>query len=88
MAGCCRDVPARFFERPQDEVALELLARVVEGQRRCRRRRRHGYRVVTQERKAAIRKMSLASAAGYLGLPAVDVRTMLKFEGILDFGPV
>lgn len=45
-------------------------------------------RVVTQERKSVVRKMSLASAAGYLGLPAVDVRTMLKFEGILDFGPV
>ena len=42
-------------------------------------------RVVTEEFKTTVAKMPLGGAAGYLGLPSVPVRVMLKFENILDF---
>lgn len=42
-------------------------------------------RVVTEEFKTTVAKMPLGSAAGYLGIPSVSIRTMLKFEGILRF---
>jgi hypothetical protein len=42
-------------------------------------------RVVTEEFKTTVRKMPLGGAAGYLGIPSVPVRVLLKFEKILDF---
>jgi hypothetical protein len=42
-------------------------------------------RVVTEEFKTTIAKMPLGSAAGYLRIPSVSIRTMLKFEDILSF---
>jgi hypothetical protein len=42
-------------------------------------------RVVTEEFKTTIAKMSLSSAAGYLGIPSVSLRVLLKFEGLVDF---
>lgn len=42
-------------------------------------------RVVTEEFKTTVAKMPLGSAAGYLRIPSVSLRTMLKFEGIMDF---
>jgi hypothetical protein len=42
-------------------------------------------RVVTEEFKTTVAKMPLGSAAGYLRIPSVSLRTMLKFEGILEF---
>jgi hypothetical protein len=42
-------------------------------------------RVVTEEFKTTVAKMPLGSAAGYLRIPSVSIRTMLKFEGIMDF---
>lgn len=42
-------------------------------------------RVVTEEFKTTVAKMPLGSAAGYLRIPSVSLRTMLKFEGIMEF---
>jgi hypothetical protein len=42
-------------------------------------------RVVTEEFKTTVAKMPLGSAAGYLRIPSMSIRTMLKFEGIMDF---
>ncbi|MBI4264883.1 MAG: DUF4411 family protein [Acidobacteria bacterium] len=42
-------------------------------------------RVVTEEFKTTVAKMPLGSAAGYLRIPSVSLRTMLKFESILEF---
>jgi hypothetical protein len=42
-------------------------------------------RVVTEEFKTTVRKMPLGSAAGFLGIPSVSIRTMLKFEGVVQF---
>ena len=42
-------------------------------------------RVITEDVKATGAKMSLAGAAGYLGIPAVTLRVFLKFEGIADW---
>lgn len=42
-------------------------------------------RVVTEEFKTTSTKMCLAGAAGYLGLPSVSLRVLLKFENILPF---
>jgi hypothetical protein len=42
-------------------------------------------RIVTEESRNTGRKMCLASAAGYLGLPSLSFRTLLKFEGIANF---
>lgn len=42
-------------------------------------------RIVTEEFKTTTAKMNLGSAAGYLGIPSVSLRTMLKFEKILDW---
>ena len=42
-------------------------------------------RVVTEEFKTTVSKMPLCSAAGYLGIPSVSLRAMLKFEGITSF---
>lgn len=45
----------------------------------------HDVRIVTEEFKTTGTKMCLAGAAGYLGLPSVSLRVMLKFEDILPF---
>jgi hypothetical protein len=45
----------------------------------------HDARVVTEEFKTTVAKMPLGSAAGYLRIPSVSIRAMLKFEGIADF---
>jgi len=42
-------------------------------------------RVVTNEFKTTGPKMPLGSAAGFLAVPAVTLRTMLKFEAILEY---
>jgi len=42
-------------------------------------------RIVTEEFKTTVEKMPLGSAAGYLRIPSVSLRTMLKFEGILEY---
>jgi hypothetical protein len=42
-------------------------------------------RLVTEEFKTTAAKMPLGSAAGYLRIPSVSLRTMLKFEGIIEF---
>ena len=42
-------------------------------------------RVVTEEFKTTTRKMPLGSAAGYLGIPSVSLKTLVKFEGIAEF---
>jgi hypothetical protein len=42
-------------------------------------------RIVTEEFKTTVAKMPLGSAAGYLRIPSVSLRTMLKFEGILEY---
>jgi hypothetical protein len=42
-------------------------------------------RVVTEEFKTTVSKMPLGSAAGYLRIPSVSLRAMLKFEGITRF---
>lgn len=49
--------------------------------------RRNGQdaRIVTEEFKTTVAKMPLGSAAGYLGVPSVSIRTMLKFEKIREF---
>jgi len=45
----------------------------------------HDARIVTEEFKTTVAKMDLGSAAGYLRLPSVSLRTMLKFERIREF---
>jgi hypothetical protein len=42
-------------------------------------------RVVTEEFKTTNAKMPLGSAAGFLRIPSVSIKTMLKFEGIMEF---
>lgn len=42
-------------------------------------------RIVTEEFKTTVAKMPLGSAAGYLRIPSVSLRTMLKFENILEY---
>ena len=42
-------------------------------------------RVVTEEFKTTTKKMPLGSAAGFLRIPSVSLKTMLKFEGITSF---
>jgi hypothetical protein len=42
-------------------------------------------RVVSEEIKSTTAKMPLGSAAGFLRIPAVSLKTMLKFEGIAEF---
>lgn len=42
-------------------------------------------RVVTEEFKTTVAKMPLGSAAGYLRIPSVSIRAMLKFEGVTEF---
>jgi hypothetical protein len=42
-------------------------------------------RVVTEEFRTTVAKMPLGSAAGYLRIPSVSIRAMLKFEGIMEF---
>ncbi len=42
-------------------------------------------RVVTEEFKTTGPKMNLGSAAGFLRIPSVSIKTMLKFEGIMQF---
>jgi hypothetical protein len=42
-------------------------------------------RIVTEESRNTDKKMCLASAAGYLGLPSMALRIFLKHEGILPF---
>ena len=42
-------------------------------------------RVVTEEHKTTVAKMPSGSAAGYLRIPSMSLRAMLKFEGILEF---
>ena len=42
-------------------------------------------RVVTKESQDHAGRMSLASAAGYLALPAVHLRAFLSFEDIVPF---
>ncbi|HLG59330.1 MAG TPA: DUF4411 family protein [Vicinamibacterales bacterium] len=42
-------------------------------------------RVVTEEFKTTVSKMPLGSAAGYLRIPSMSLRAMLKFEGITKF---
>ena len=42
-------------------------------------------RVVTEEFKTTTKKMPLGSAAGFLRIPSVSLKTMLKFEGITPF---
>lgn len=48
-------------------------------------RKNHDVRVVTEEFKTTTRKMPLGSAAGYLGIPSVSLKTLVKFEGIAEF---
>jgi hypothetical protein len=45
----------------------------------------HDARVVTEEFKTTVAKMPLGSAAGYLRVPSMSIRAMLKFEGIMEF---
>jgi hypothetical protein len=45
----------------------------------------HDARVVTEEFKTTGSKMNLGSAAGYLRIPSVSLRTLLKFENIVEF---
>jgi integrase len=42
-------------------------------------------RVVTEEFKTTAAKMPLGSAAGYLRIPSISIRAMLKLEGIMEF---
>jgi hypothetical protein len=42
-------------------------------------------RVVTEEFKTTVAKMPLGSAAGYLRIPSMSIRAMLKFENIMEF---
>src|SRR5437868_14662453 len=42
-------------------------------------------RVVTEEFKTTVAKMPLGSAAGYLRIPSISIRAMLKFEDIMKF---
>jgi len=42
-------------------------------------------RVVTEEFKTTVAKMPLSSAAGFLRIPSVSIKTMLKFEKIVEF---
>jgi hypothetical protein len=42
-------------------------------------------RVVTEEFKTTVAKMPLGSAAGYLRIPSMSIRAMLKFEDIMKF---
>jgi len=42
-------------------------------------------RVVTEEFKTTVAKMPLGSATGYLRIPSVSIRAMLKFERIMEF---
>ncbi|HLF77560.1 MAG TPA: DUF4411 family protein [Dehalococcoidia bacterium] len=42
-------------------------------------------RVVTEEFKTTNAKMNLGSAAGFLRIPSVSIKAMLKFEGIREF---
>lgn len=44
-------------------------------------------RVVTEEFKTTGAKMPLGSAAGFLRIPSVSIKTMLKFEKIAEFSP-
>lgn len=48
-------------------------------------RAEHDVRVVTEEFKTTTAKMPLGSAAGYLGIPSVSLKTLLKFEDIAEF---
>jgi hypothetical protein len=44
-------------------------------------------RLVSEEIKSTTAKMPLGSAAGFLRIPAVSLKTMLKFEDIAAFRP-
>jgi len=39
-------------------------------------------RIVTEEKNDTLRKMSLRTAAGLVGVPSVPLRAFLQFEGI------
>jgi hypothetical protein len=60
-----------------DPYVLALAMRLVEDGKDAR--------IVTEEFKTTAAKMNLGSAAGYLRIPSMSLRAMLKFEGVVDF---
>ena len=60
-----------------DPYVLAIASRIIAGGGDAR--------VVTEEFKGTTEKMPLGSAAGYLRIPSMTLRTMLKFEGILEY---